>query len=340
LSIETAEDYGVGGFHPISIDDIFNNRYRIINKLSRGANSTVWLVEDLLSNRLASLKVLSADSSRLSFEMSVSQHLQLQQTRYDPHPGKEHVVCILDTFVLEGINGLHHCIVTELLGIDLNADVEDFYGEDIEHFPPDVGKKIVAQVAQGVAYLHKCGIIHGDLHLRNVLFYSPKLQNASCSEIKHIYGEPIFSPIRYSSDYRKPVPPSPHRPTMTIHSLHKLHLFEICLSSPHKVHIKICDLGESSIYKPYTLFHQPFKSGMPRLYRAPEIIFHDIVSPTPAMDIWALGVLLYMIMNEKRCPFTAGEDTMIRWMVMILGKLPDKWWNGWAARAEYFEENG
>ncbi|KAF9003318.1 kinase-like domain-containing protein [Cyathus striatus] len=327
LSIETAEEYQVGGFHPINIDDIFNNRYRIINKLSRGANSTVWLVEDLLSKHFASLKVLSAASSRLSFELSVSQHLRMQQARCDFHPGNEHVVRIFDTFTIQGPNGTHHCIVTELLGIDLSDDVGWFYGEDVEYFPPDVAKKIAAQVALGVAYLHKCGIIHGDLHPGNVLFYSSKLKNACRTEIKHIYGEPLFSPVQYSRDYRKPVPPSPHRPAMLVYSDHDS-LFEICLSSPNDVHIK---------------FNQPFKSGMPLLYRAPEIIFHDIVSPAPSMDIWALGVLLFMIMNEGDCPFTSGydgKDKMIQWMVMILGKLPDKWWTRWAARAKYFEENG
>ncbi|KAF9003317.1 kinase-like domain-containing protein [Cyathus striatus] len=341
LPIEAAEEYEVGGFHPISVDDIFNNRYRVINKLSRGANSTVWLVEDLLSKHFASLKVLSAASSLLSFELSVSQHLQMQQARCDSHPGKEHVVRIFDTFTIQGPNGTHHCIVTELLGINLRADVEEFYGEDVEHFPPDVAKKIAAQVALGVAYLHKCGIIHGDLHFGNVLFYSSNLQNASRTEIKRIYGEPLFSPVQYSRDYRKPVPPSIHRPTMLVYSIRNLHLFEICLSSPDNIHIKICVFGESSIYNPCYQFDRPFKSGMPLPYRAPEIIFHDIVSPAPSMDVWALGVLLYAIMNEKRCPFIAGEkDELIQWMVMILGKLPDKWWTRWAARAEYFEENG
>ncbi|KAH7907716.1 kinase-like domain-containing protein [Hygrophoropsis aurantiaca] len=32
--------------------------------------------------------------------------------------------------------------------------------------------RMVAQIAQGVAYLHRIGIVHGDLHLKNILLYA------------------------------------------------------------------------------------------------------------------------------------------------------------------------
>ncbi|KAF9003351.1 kinase-like domain-containing protein [Cyathus striatus] len=343
LPIEAAEYYEVGGFHPINIDDTLNDRYRVVNKLGRGANSTVWLVEDLHSKRFASLKVLSADSSLRSSEVSVSRHLQLRQEQQVSHPGRQHVVNIFDTFTIQGPNGTHHCIVTEILGLTLKAEVEYLYGEDTEHFPPEVAKKVAAQVAHGVAYLHRCGIVHGDPHMGNVLFYSPKLQNASPTELNRIYGEPIIRPIQSWEHHDKPVSPSVHRPTMVVYSGHQLPpLLEICLSSPDNVHIKICDFGESFIYNPPSQLHKPFDFNMPLRYRAPEILFNDIVSPAPSTDIWALGVL-YMIINEKHSPFitdSIDKDEVIQWMVMILGKLPDKWWVRWAARAKYFNKNG
>ncbi|KAF8999147.1 hypothetical protein BDQ17DRAFT_1328487 [Cyathus striatus] len=82
---------------------------------------------------------------------------------------------------------------------------------------------------------------------------------------------------------------------------------------------------------------------MSLVLQAPEIIFRDMVSPAPSTDIWALGVLLYMILNRKAVPFESDynrEKVLIRQMVLILGKLPDKWWDAWAERAEYFLENG
>lgn len=46
-NIEEGHDtYRSGGFHPVYIDDIFNDRYVVCNKLGYGAYSTVWLVRD------------------------------------------------------------------------------------------------------------------------------------------------------------------------------------------------------------------------------------------------------------------------------------------------------
>lgn len=39
--------YRPGGFHPVYIGDIFNDRYEVLNKIGYGGYSTVWLVKDL-----------------------------------------------------------------------------------------------------------------------------------------------------------------------------------------------------------------------------------------------------------------------------------------------------
>jgi serine/threonine-protein kinase SRPK3 len=39
--------YRPGGFHPVYIGDVFNERYKVINKIGYGRYSTVWLVRDL-----------------------------------------------------------------------------------------------------------------------------------------------------------------------------------------------------------------------------------------------------------------------------------------------------
>ncbi|KAF8999188.1 kinase-like domain-containing protein [Cyathus striatus] len=302
LPLECANHYYVGGFHPMNIGDTFNNRYRVVNKLGFGAYSTVWLVEDLIMKRFASMKVISANSSAVSYELDISRHLQQQQAQWDSHPGKNHVIRIFDTFIIQGPNGTHHCIVTELLGLSLRANAIRFYRKNRGHPPPDVTKRVAAQVALGVAYLHKCDIVHGDLHLGNVLFYSPEFENASLTELNRIYWEPSVLPIQYWND-KTPVSPSIHRPATIAHPGRQYSLAKICLSS--NIHVKICDFGESSFYTPY--------------------------------------FLMYMIMNEMHVPFESHfgkEKEAIQRMVVILGRLPDKWWNAWAERAEYFQESG
>lgn len=39
--------YHPGGFHPVYIGDIFNDRFKVLNKIGYGRYSTVWLVRDL-----------------------------------------------------------------------------------------------------------------------------------------------------------------------------------------------------------------------------------------------------------------------------------------------------
>lgn len=39
--------YRPGGFHPVYIGDVFNERWKVLNKIGYGRYSTVWLVRDL-----------------------------------------------------------------------------------------------------------------------------------------------------------------------------------------------------------------------------------------------------------------------------------------------------
>ncbi|KAF9008399.1 kinase-like domain-containing protein [Cyathus striatus] len=318
---ERVNCYRKGGSRPVNIGDTFNDRYCVVKKLGFGAGSTIWLVKDLTSHRFVSLKVISAKISSGSSEMYISQYLMLQQEQKTSHPGREHIIRIFDTFVIQGPNGTHHCIVTEFLGISLVDDVDDFYGYRKDHFPSGVTRKVAVQVSLGVAYLHSCGVVHGDLHLGNVLFYSPHLQTAPREELDRIYGQPYQRPFRYDKDDSL-APPTIHIPRSLVAVCNGLPLLE---------------------RHPHPDIDKPFHSNMPRVFAAPEVIFNDISSPTFSMDIWALGVPLYMIINEKWPPFNSDrgvEKEVVERMILRLGKLPDKWWTRWADRAEYFDDNG
>lgn len=43
---EGPENYRPGGYHPVVLGDVLNDRYEIIGKLGYGSFSTVWLVTD------------------------------------------------------------------------------------------------------------------------------------------------------------------------------------------------------------------------------------------------------------------------------------------------------
>ncbi|KAK7737083.1 hypothetical protein SLS63_002874 [Diaporthe eres] len=61
---EDLEQYEPGGFHPVHIDDHYDNgRYRVIHKLGAGGFSTVWLAQDLPGRRWVGLKFIVAAES-------------------------------------------------------------------------------------------------------------------------------------------------------------------------------------------------------------------------------------------------------------------------------------
>ena len=125
--------YCKGGFHPIHIDDILQDRYHIVNKLGYGSYPTIWLVEDLDSGRYVT-GTQSSFCRSLDSEVTIHRHLKQRQ--------------IND----RGSNRAHQCMFTEVLGPSISADVEEIYGE--ERYPIEIAKKIVARVMRGVAYLH------------------------------------------------------------------------------------------------------------------------------------------------------------------------------------------
>jgi serine/threonine protein kinase len=57
---EDLENYEPGGFCPIHLGNVYDDRYRIVTKLGFGGFSIVWLARDPIMNRLVALKIVVA----------------------------------------------------------------------------------------------------------------------------------------------------------------------------------------------------------------------------------------------------------------------------------------
>ncbi|KAF8524494.1 kinase-like domain-containing protein [Gautieria morchelliformis] len=304
--VEPIAYYRKGGLHPIHIDDVLHNRYRIVNKLGYG--------------RFAALKALAADVSKVS-EVAILRRLKQRQLNGDS-TGQEFLVEYLDDFKVEGPNGTHQCIVTEVLGPSIGSDIEEIY-DDEDHYPMDIAKNVVAQVMRGVAYLHSCGVVHGDLQVGNILF---RILGLSRCLIKI-----------YKSTWKNH--PNKNSPAEMENRLHP------ALTNLKAVRVKICDFGEAFLWDGNPVITQVYT---PSAYAAPEIILHDPVGP--AVDVWALAVLMHLVLSGGTLLFGGDyflrpsyhtiKKEALRNMVMTLGKLPDRWWTKWEDRSEYFDENG
>jgi serine/threonine protein kinase len=120
------------------------------------------------------LKIIVAEASTHASELDIVRHVKENQTT-GASPGSEYVMEIFDEFqvLLEGLNGLHQCIVSELLGSNIQQpDLEEIFLEDC--FPTGMAKKMCAQIVQGLAHLHRCKVVHSSFSRICIVIAHPR----------------------------------------------------------------------------------------------------------------------------------------------------------------------
>ncbi|SPO01044.1 related to serine/threonine protein kinase [Cephalotrichum gorgonifer] len=168
FSIEEGCDaYRPGGFHPVYIGDIFNDRYRVLNKIGYGAYSTVWLVQDAHREKgheheYLALKILSAEcyfTDHPVFEREILRHLRDGNTTLAGYP---YICHLLDDFEHKGPNGTHVCLVFPLIGETLRSFGAWFKDSLVPYLTM---RRFTIQLVLALDYAHDQGVIHTGIYI-------------------------------------------------------------------------------------------------------------------------------------------------------------------------------
>ncbi|KAG6098757.1 hypothetical protein E4U31_004633 [Claviceps sp. LM219 group G6] len=296
------------GLHPIILGDVLPKpltcvtdvnkepRYRIMLKLGFGTFATVWLARDLVDKRYVAVKVGHGSDNPLP-DREAEILSQIRQTGPGKH-GYERVIELLDAFVVEGPNGFHQCLVTEVVSPLSDPDT-------IKHCSYDV----LRQIVEGFAFLHGEGIVHGDPHIGNFGIALPQLQQFEEDDIIDFFDIPEIVPVIHWN----PKLPVNSFPPYLVQSVSMRYFLETRKAFPagSLVTAKILDFGRA-----HRINKDPNLLGaVPMMIRPPEFILHELCDDrigstwSEAADIWAVGctIIFFRQFNSVDLPQKLGR---------------------------------
>lgn len=143
--------------------ELIANRYQLIKLLGKGAQSCVYLANDIQSNHnLVALKIMEINShqkNHLNQEL-LKRFLREAQTACSlDHP---HIVKIIDSGQSTNVA---YIAMEHIKGKSLRE-----YADSTTLLPAYVVLDLISQCAEGLYYAHKKGIVHRDVKPANILF--------------------------------------------------------------------------------------------------------------------------------------------------------------------------
>ncbi|KAI0115513.1 kinase-like domain-containing protein [Nemania sp. FL0031] len=309
---EPLERYRPGGYHPILLGDLFHDqRYKVIQKLGWGTYSTTWVARDQVDNRNVALKVSMSEKSNDS-EAHILSAISKLSEEYGNHPGRHHLVQMLDRFTVYGPNGTHDCLVLELFGPSVHDVVHSL--DDDRRLPAELAKSTAYQVLLGLDFLSIRKIGHGYLHSNKIVFSLPDPASLDESWFSEKLGQPETAPVR-SVDGRAL---TSHLPNYIVRPIYfKLRSMREGL---HTSTVKIIDFGEAFHYSRSA---DALRTPMP--VRAPETIFDNLVDYRS--DMWSMACLLFELVAGQPPidSLTRGRALLVGQMMEFCGEVPDRW---------------
>ncbi|RDL38376.1 Kinase-like protein [Venustampulla echinocandica] len=323
--VEDIESYTTGGFHPVHLGDLFQDRYKILHKLGYGGFSTVWLALDEQKHRRVALKIMRAEASSHCSELEILQRLGRSP---NDASGRKNVTSLFDHFTIDGPNGTHMCLVSDVAGPSVAA-LNDCPGKvaGSRRLRSDLARKIAKQTVEALKFVHSHKLCHGDITASNLLFQLASINEWSEDEVCQRFGEPRKDLILTISGCE----PGRSAPRYLVESANLLDPRFLAED------ILLVDFGQSFVVDNPP---QAEDIGIPFSYCAPEVIFDSKVSK--CSEIWALGCVIFELRAGQQLfpSWSGGQDEILRQMVQTLGILPDGWWNAWEKRTNFFNDDG
>ncbi|KFY28799.1 hypothetical protein V491_00283 [Pseudogymnoascus sp. VKM F-3775] len=156
--------YRPGGYYLVAIGDKLQDLYRVIHKPGHGGYSTTWLARDKRSQKLAAMKVGTAESN--PHEANILSALAAPQI--PPHVGR--MADIAYFLFWTGRATISKALEASNSGM----------------FELNVARALVAQLALVVALMHSEGIVHGA---------APEINELSDEQMYDKYGPPAMEPV-------------------------------------------------------------------------------------------------------------------------------------------------
>ncbi|THW64553.1 kinase-like protein [Aureobasidium pullulans] len=320
VEAEPIHRYRSGGYHPVRLGDAFKQgRYKVLHKLGHGGFSTVWIARDQSLKRNVALKISTSEGSS-SRKRELCIHQRLLENSVPPTNDHKHIVRLLDNFEHPGPNGMHICLVLELLGPSVATVIEERFASN--RLSGSVAKKACKEMVLALEVLHAQGIGHGDLHTGNLAFMIPELKLLPEEDLSKKLGKPRVGPVSRPDG-------EPLEPGMPEYLVWPARL-PANVPNVEKSSVKLIDFGESfmSDNKAETL-------NTPLALRAPEVLFQDEYDLR--VDYWSLGCTMFELVVGQP-PFSslmAKQEDVLQQIADLIGEPPEKWQSQWKAMPKW-----
>nr|2X7G_A Chain A, UNCHARACTERIZED PROTEIN SRPK2 [Homo sapiens]5MYV_A Chain A, SRSF protein kinase 2,SRSF protein kinase 2 [Homo sapiens]5MYV_B Chain B, SRSF protein kinase 2,SRSF protein kinase 2 [Homo sapiens]5MYV_C Chain C, SRSF protein kinase 2,SRSF protein kinase 2 [Homo sapiens]5MYV_D Chain D, SRSF protein kinase 2,SRSF protein kinase 2 [Homo sapiens] len=320
---EDPADYCKGGYHPVKIGDLFNGRYHVIRKLGWGHFSTVWLCWDMQGKRFVAMKVVKSAQHYTETALDEIKLLKCVRESDPSDPNKDMVVQLIDDFKISGMNGIHVCMVFEVLGHHL---LKWIIKSNYQGLPVRCVKSIIRQVLQGLDYLHsKCKIIHTDIKPENILMC------VDDAYVRRMAAE--------ATEWQKAGAPPPSGSAVSTAPAADLLVNPLDPRNADKIRVKIADLGNACwVHKHFT------EDIQTRQYRSIEVLIGAGYS-TPA-DIWSTACMAfelatgdYLFEPHSGEDYSRDEDHIAH-IIELLGSIPRHFALSGKYSREFFNRRG